>query len=130
MSYTVSVLALREKNMKQNEKALILALISLLSLNRLCPKSALKHIIKGQSSPRSHYLLFFCGKYCSGLPNAREPHYFLLFLQENIAPDHCPGPQYVYLVETVPDPTIFYFSRSRILLRTAPDLVRGIVTLL
>ena len=33
------------KKMRQNEKALILALISFLSLNRLCSKNAPEHII-------------------------------------------------------------------------------------
>ena len=37
--------------MRQNEKALLLVLISLLSLNRLCRKRAPEHIIV-QSSPK------------------------------------------------------------------------------
>ena len=42
----ISVLALRDKKMEQNEKALILALISVLSLNRLCPESSTEeHIV-------------------------------------------------------------------------------------
>ena len=73
----------REK-MRQNEKELMLALISFSSLNRFCPKSTPEHIIKGQTSPR--------------------PHYFYYFLRE-ILPWTT-----LYLVETALDHTIFYFS--------------------
>ena len=127
--YTVLVLALREK-MRQNEKALLLALISFLSFNRLCPKQALEHIIV-QSSPGTHYFYSFL---CEMMPQTskclRTPLFFITF----------PGPvprTTLYLAETAPDPTMFYFSRYKFcprLPRTcpgpAPDLVWGIVTLL
>ena len=116
--------------MRQNEKALLLALISFLSLNRLCPKSAPEHIIIVQSSPGIHYFYpFFCGKYYLGLLNAPYPTIFDYFCRKIMpltsAPDHIifgPGPHYFLLFwkkifsQDCPGP--------------APDLVRSIVTLL
>ena len=72
------------KNMRQNEKALLLALISFLSLNRLCPK----HIIIVQSSPGTHYFYSFLWEILPRTSKRPEPHYCLLFLSENNAPDH------------------------------------------
>ena len=90
--------------MRQNEKALILALISFLSLKRLCPKSA-----KFPQNPL--FLLFFLWEI---LPRTSKcPRTPLFFLSENNALDQCPGPQ--YLAETAPDPNILYFSRQKIL---------------
>ena len=48
----------REKN-EAKRKSIILALISLLSLNRLCPKRAPEHIFIVQSSPETHYFYSF-----------------------------------------------------------------------
>ena len=45
--------------MRENEKALLLVLISLLSLNRLCWKRAPEHTIMVQSSPKP--TIFFVG---------------------------------------------------------------------
>ena len=90
--------------MAQNEKALILAF---LSLNRRCPKSARNTLLKGKVPPDPTIFIMFLWEI---LPNAPEPHYFfIIFIRK-----YCPGslPQTtLYLVETVPDPTIFYFSR-------------------
>ena len=61
--HRTSISSLREK-VRQNEKALILDLISFLLLNRLCPKGAPEHIIKGQSSLDPFIFIIFCGKYC------------------------------------------------------------------
>ena len=47
------------KKMRQNEKALLLVLISLLSLNRLCRKRAPEHIITVQSSPKPTIFILF-----------------------------------------------------------------------
>ena len=55
--YTVLVLALREK-MRQNEKALPLALISFLSFNRLCPKHVLGTHYYSTKFPRNPLFLF------------------------------------------------------------------------
>ena len=79
-----------EKKMRQNEEAVILALMSFLSLNRLCPKSAPEQVIKGQG--------------CPGLPNAPEPLTIFDYFCWIILPWTT-----LCLVETVPDPTIFYF---------------------
>ena len=81
--------------MRQNKKALILAVISFLLLNKLCMKSA------------PLFLLHFCGKYCPGLPNDPEPHYFYYFCWK-ILPQTT-----LYLVETTPDPTIFIFPDKK-----------------
>ena len=48
-----------------------------LSPNRLCLKIASEHTI-----------FIFLEEILPQPPNAPEPHYFLLFLPENIAPDH------------------------------------------
>ena len=45
--------------MRQNEKALLLVLISLLSLNRLCGERAPEHIITVQSSPKPTIFILF-----------------------------------------------------------------------
>ena len=116
------------KKMRQSEKVLLLALISFLSLNRLCPKSVPEthyYIAKFPWNPL--FLIFFCGKYCPGLLNAAEPHYFLLFLSENNAPDQCPGPHYIWLRLPL-TPLFFIFLDKKFcpgLLRTCPGLGPG-----
>ena len=112
------------KKMRQNEKALLLALISFLSLNRLSEKCPGTHYY-GTNFPRNPlFLFFFCGKYCPGLLNAPEPHYFLLFLSNNNAPDQCPGLHYIWL--RLPRTPLFFIFLDK---KFCP-LVRGIVTVL
>ena len=74
-----------------------------LSLNRLCPKSAPEHIIIRQSSPGAHHFCYFCGKYCPGFLSAQDPHYFYYFCQK-IMPRTT-----LYLAETVPAPLFLSF---------------------
>ena len=80
---------------------LTLALISFLSVKRLCPKVPRNTLLWGKVPPNPLFLLFLCGKYCPGLPNASEPHYFNYFCWK-IMPRTTS-----YLDETAPDPTIF-----------------------
>ena len=75
-----------------------------LSLNRLCTKSAPEHIIIRQSSLGAHHFCYFCGNYCPGFLSAQDPT-ILLFLSENNASDH------ITFGWDFPGPTIFKFSR-------------------
>ena len=60
---------------------------------RLCLKSALEHIIKGQSTPGSHYFYyFFVGNIALDFQCPRTPLFFINFLGK-----HCPGPHYISL---------------------------------
>ena len=82
----------REK-IRQNEKALILVLISFLSLNRLHVKSAPEHINKGQSSSGPHYFYyFFVGNIALDFQMPQNPTIFYCFCRKIIpqttAPDH------------------------------------------
>ena len=85
--YTVLVLALREK-MRQNEKALPLALISFLSLNRLCPKHAPEHIIIVQSSPGTHYFYSFLWEILPQTSKCLRTPLFFYYFSRTSAPDH------------------------------------------
>ena len=106
--------------MRQNEKTFISASISFLVLNRLCPKSAPEHIIIGLSSPRTHYFYyFFVGNIALDfqIPQDRTiSNYFCRKIMPRTT---------LYLVETAPDPTIFYFSRQKIFPGTASDLPKS-----
>ena len=55
------------------------------TLSEKCPGT---HYYRAKFPQNPLFLLFFGGKYCPGLPNAPEPHYFLLFLSDNNALDH------------------------------------------
>ena len=87
--------------MRQNEKALPLALISFLSLNRLCPKRAPEHIIIVQIKfPRNPLFLFvFVGDIALDFWMPQNSTIFYYFSRSS-APDHiifgwdCPGPDY------------------------------------
>ena len=77
------------KKMRLNEKSINCSFNFIFAVEETLSEKCPEHIIIEQNSPQNPlFLLFFCGKYCPGLPNAPEPHYFLLFLSENNALDH------------------------------------------
>ena len=79
--------------MRQNEKALILALISFLLLNRLCPKSAPEHIIKGQTSPDPTIFTIFLWEILPRTSKCPEtPLLFIIFVGK-----YCPEPHKIWL---------------------------------
>ena len=83
MSYTVPVLAFRERKMRQNEKAFILALIFIIEQTvRNVPWNTL---LKGKVPVDPTIFLWEILSRTSKCP--RTP-LFLLCLSENIAPDH------------------------------------------
>ena len=88
--------------MRQNEKALLLALISFLSVEQTVRKVPRSTLLQCKVPPKPTIFILFCGKYCPGLLNAPEPHYFLLFLSENNDPDH------IYIWLRLPRTPLFF----------------------
>ena len=109
--------------MRQNEKALLLSLISFLSLNSLCPKSAPEHIIIVQSSPGTHYFYSFLWEILPQTSKCpRTPLIFYYFCR-TLMPRTT-----LYLAETARTPLFFIFLDKKFcpgLLRTCPGLGPG-----